>query len=46
MYDNRKYSKIKKDKVLRWQVELSEYDYSIIYLAGKEYVVPDTLSRA
>lgn len=46
MYDNKKHSKIKNDKILRWRIELSEYDYDIIYRAGKLNTAPDTFSRA
>jgi len=31
---------------LRWHLDLAEYDYEIIYRAGKDNAVADTLSRA
>ena len=46
MYDNRRRSKVKNNKILRWRMELSAYDYDIIYRAGKYNAAPDTLSRA
>ena len=46
MYDNKRHSKVKNDKILRWLLELSQYDYDIIYRAGKYNSAPDTLSRA
>ena len=38
-------SKIKNDKLLRWRLELSEYQYDIHYRPGVDNVVCDTLSR-
>ena len=46
MYENKRRSKVKNDKILRWHLELLQYDYKIIYRAGKYNSVPDTLSRA
>ena len=45
MYDNRRRSKIKNDKIGRWRVELSEFKYDIIYRPGKDNVAADTFSR-
>ena len=45
MYDNKHKSKIKNDKISRWRVELSQYKFDIIYLAGKENAAADALSR-
>lgn len=33
------------NRVLRWKIRLSEYEYTIQYLAGKDNVVADALSR-
>ena len=46
MFDHRRHSKIKNNKILRWRLELAQYDYDIIYRAGKYNCVPDTLSRS
>ena len=45
MYDNRRRSKIKNDKIGRWRVDLSEYKFDIIYRPGKDNVAADTFSR-
>ena len=45
MYDNRRKSKIKNDKIGRRRVELSEYKFDIVYRPGKENVAADTFSR-
>jgi len=46
MYDNKRHSKVKNDKIFRWRLELSQYGYEIIFRAGKYNTAPDTLSRA
>lgn len=38
-------TKNENSRVLRWKIRLSEYDYKIEYLAGKENKVADALSR-
>ena len=35
MYDNKNCEKIKNAKILRWRIELSQYQYEIVYRAGK-----------
>ena len=45
MFDNRRKSKIKNDKIARWRVELSQYKFEISYRPGPENVVADTFSR-
>ena len=46
MFDtSHKNSKIKNDKIMRWRVELSPFQYDIIYRPGKDNKGPDTLSR-
>ena len=44
MYDNRRRTKIKIDKIGRWRVDLSQYKYNIKYRPGKDNVA-DTFSR-
>ena len=46
MYDPKKHSKVKNDKILGWRLELSHFRYDIVYRAGKHNSVPDALSRA
>ena len=45
MYDRKRRSKIKNDKIARWRVELSQYQYIVKYRPGKDNVVADTFSR-
>lgn len=43
---NKKHSnKIKNDKISRWKIELSCYDYDIVYREGKLNIPADTFSR-
>ena len=46
MYGSTKYGKIKNEKIMRWRMLLSEFDFDIVYRAGKFNSVPDALSRA
>ena len=46
MFDKRKNSKIKNDKIMRWRMELSCFDFEIVYRPGKENISPDTFSRS
>ena len=46
MYDNKNRGKIKNAKILRWRIELSQYQYEIVYRAEKLNTAADTLSRA
>lgn len=45
MFDKQHRSKIKNDKILRWRMELSCYDFDIVYRPGRDNVTPDTFSR-
>ena len=44
MFDKRKNSKIKNDKIMRWRMELSCFDFDIVYRPGKENISSDTFS--
>ena len=46
MFSNNQSSKIKNDKIQRWRMELSPFQYDIVYRPGKDNVAADTLSRA
>ena len=46
MFDNRKRTKIKNNKIQRWKLELSTFSYTITYIPGVDNVGPDTLTRA
>ena len=46
MFDKQKLSKIKNDKILRWRIELSCYDFDIIHRPGIENVPADAFSRS
>ena len=37
--------KIKNDKIMRWRIKLSTYDFDIIYRCGQENIPTDSLSR-
>ncbi len=45
MFNNKQRGKIKNDKILRWRIELSTYEYDILYRPGKLNEPPDPLSR-
>ncbi len=45
MFDRKQGGKIKNDKIMRWRMELSGYNFDIVYRPGKENIPPDTLSR-
>jgi len=45
MYDNNNHGKTKNGKVLRWRMELSEFDSDIAYRSGNLNAAPDALSR-
>ena len=46
IFDKGHKGKIKNDKIFRWRMELSCYDFDIIYRPGRENVVADTFSRS
>ena len=45
MFDRKQRGKIKSDKIMRWRMKLSCYNFDIVYWPGKENIPPDTLSR-
>ena len=45
MFDAKRKSKIKNDKIQRWRIELSTYNFDIVYRCRAENVPADTLSR-
>ena len=46
MFDSRKRTKIKNNKVLCWRLELAEFTYTIVYRPGVDNAAPDALTRA
>jgi len=46
MLDLKHSSKVKNDKIQRWRLELSSFDYTTIYKPGIYNSAPDTLSRS
>ena len=45
MFDNRRRTKIKNDKVQQWRMELASFSYVIQYCPGQQNVGPDTFTR-
>ena len=45
MFNTKHNGKIKNDKIMRWRIELSTYDFDIIYRCGEENIPADALSR-
>ena len=45
MLDIRKRTKIKKNKIQCWRLELASYSYNILYRPGKENAAADSLTR-
>ena len=46
IFDAKHRNKIKNEKIARWRLELSVYDFDIQYKPGPENIPPDTLSRS
>ena len=46
MYGSTSFGKIKNEKIIRWRMLLSEFDFEIVYRAGKFCNAPDALSQA
>ena len=45
MFNCNSHGKVKNAKILRWRLELQQFDYDIVYRAGKLNTAPDALSR-
>ena len=45
MFNAKHASKIKNDKIQRWRIELSCYNFDVFYRAGSDNTVADTFSR-
>ena len=45
MFDTKCHSKIKNSKVMRWRIELSMYDFDIVYCVREENIPANALSR-
>ena len=45
MFDGKNHGKIKNAKILRWRIELSQFDYEIVYRAGEFNIASDVLSQ-
>ena len=46
MFDKQHKIKVKNDKILRWRIELSCYDFDIVYRPGRDNITPDIFSRS
>ena len=46
IFDKGHKGKIKNDRIFRWRMELSCYDFDIVYRPGRENVVADVFSRS
>lgn len=46
MFDNRKRTKVKNNKIQDWRLELASFSYTVQYRPGKDNVVPDSFTRA
>ena len=45
VFNGKNHTKIKNAKLLRWRIELSQFEYDIVYRAGKFNTAADTMSR-
>jgi len=46
MYDTKNHGNYKNEKNLRWHIELTQFDFDIVYGTTQINYAPDTLSRA
>ena len=44
LFNTKHSGKIKNNKIMRWRIELSTYDFGIIYRSGEENIPADALS--
>lgn len=45
MFDSKQPGKVKNEKIMRWRLELSCFDYEIVYRPGRQNEAADALSR-
>ena len=45
MFNTKIHGKIKNDKIMRWRIELSTFDFDIVFRCGEENISADALSR-
>ena len=38
MFNTKQQGKIKNDKIMRWRIELSTFDFGIVYCCGEENI--------
>ena len=46
MFDSKKRTKIKNNKIQAWRLELGSFSYTVKYRPGKDNVAPDSFTRA
>ncbi|XP_046863329.1 uncharacterized protein LOC124457082 [Xenia sp. Carnegie-2017] len=46
MFDNRRCTKVKSNKIQDWRLELASFSYTIKYRPGKDNAAPDSFTRA
>jgi len=46
MFDNRKRTKIRNNKIQGWRLELASFSYTVEHRPGKDNVAPDSFTRA
>ncbi|XP_046862179.1 uncharacterized protein LOC124455579 [Xenia sp. Carnegie-2017] len=46
MFDNRRRTKVKNNKIQDWRLELASFSYTIKYRPGKDNAAPDSFTRA
>ena len=46
MFNTKQRGKIKNNKIMCWRIELSCYNFNIVYCSGAENIAPDSFSRS